>query len=170
MRKTSVVYLLLGSNLGDRERYLELAREMIESLPECRALGASSVLESEAEGLPPGAGPFLNQVVSYEADARPLDLLENLEEIERQLGRKDKGQALARTIDIDILLYGNFVIDSERLTVPHRELPHRIFALEPLLELQPDLVDPRNARAYAIVLNELSSQQAKPHTQHVRQN
>ncbi len=166
----NTVYLLLGSDLGDRERYLGLARDMIGELPDCQLCGASSISESAAVDLPPGAGPFLNQVVRCEVGLQPLELLVSLEEIESRLGRENKSQKLPRTIDLDILLYGDFVIDSERLTIPHAELTNRIFALEPLLELQPELVDPRNSRAYASVLSELLRQQVKPHIQHVREN
>lgn len=116
------------------------------------------------------AGPFLNQVVCCEVESRPLEFLKNLEEIESNLGRKNKGQKLPRTIDIDILLYGEFVIDSQRLTVPHAALTERIFALEPLLELDPELVDPRNSKGYASVLSELMRKQVKPHIQHVPEN
>lgn len=167
MKKTNSVYLLLGSNLGDRESYLEQARELIGALPDCRVVCSSSVRESVAVDMPSGAGMFLNQVVVCEVDCDPLDLLDSLEEIERRLGRKNKGQNLPRTIDIDILQYGTLVLDSERLAIPHPELTRRIFALEPLVEVSPALVDPRSAKAYASVLGGLSTRRTKPHTQHV---
>ena len=164
MRKTSAVYLLLGSNLGDRAQYLEQARDMIGKLPDCRIVGASSVRETEALGMPSWAGMFLNQVVVCEMDDGPLAALEKLEKIERLMGRKNKGQALPRTIDIDILLYGKVVMDSVRLTIPHARLADRIFALEPLVEVCPGLVDPRSATAYAGILSELSRRRINPHT------
>ena len=169
MRKTNAVYLLLGSNLGDRVRYLKWAQEMIAKLPECRMICASSVRETKAEGMPPGAGMFLNQVVVCKMEHGPLSALEKLEEIEAQLGRKNKGQALPRTIDIDILLYGNVVMDSERLTIPHAELSVRVFALEPLVEVCPGLVDPRSDKTYASLLSELPRQRSSPDNQHVQE-
>lgn len=135
-------YIGLGSNLGDRKSYINRAVEMLGS----SVLRMSSLYETEPVGINDsisgainlfGEGRFLNAVAEMETDIEPLALLERLEEIEKQLGRdpKDKGKNKSRTIDLDILLYGNYRIESERLTIPHPRLGERDFFLKPLFEL-----------------------------------
>ncbi len=85
---------------------------------------------------------FLNQVVKGEYTYSAEQLLTALEEIESALGRDAKGEKLARTIDLDILLFGQSQIKTDRLQIPHRRLIKRAFVLVPLLEIDPDLVDP----------------------------
>ena len=134
------IYLSLGSNLGDRKDYLSRA------IAELRAGGldvkrVSSIYETEPVG--PHSQPwFLNIVVEAETELFPTQLLERIQDIELRLGRRRIVDQGPRTIDIDILFYGNFQIHSERLTVPHPRLEQRRFVLEPLLELAPDLRHP----------------------------
>ncbi|MFQ5606556.1 MAG: 2-amino-4-hydroxy-6-hydroxymethyldihydropteridine diphosphokinase [Candidatus Zixiibacteriota bacterium] len=161
MENDRVVYLSLGSNLGDRAAYLYSAREMIDSVSGCLVTARSSVYESEAIDMSPGAGFFLNQALKLSCELRPEEALERLEEIERRLGRNLKGRPHCRTIDIDILLYGERVIETERLKTPHPRLHRRLFALRTLLELSPELVDPRNGTPYACYLKDLSQQHVK---------
>ncbi len=134
------IYLSLGSNLGDRMEHLSRA------IAELRAEGlsvkrVSSVYETEPLG--PHSQPwFLNVVVEAETDLFPTQLLQRLQAIELRLGRRRLVEQGPRTIDIDILFYGNFRIQSDRLTVPHPRLEQRRFVLEPLFELAPDLRHP----------------------------
>jgi 2-amino-4-hydroxy-6-hydroxymethyldihydropteridine diphosphokinase len=127
------VYLGLGSNLGDRAANLAAARERLAPIKR-----ASSIYETEPREMP-NQPWFLNQVIEIETDLFPKQLLARTQKIERDLGRKrtvDKGP---RTIDIDILLFGESVIHTAELEIPHPRLAERRFVLEPLAEIAPDL-------------------------------
>lgn len=123
-------YIGIGSNLGDRQMYIDRAIEMLG--PQVKKV--SSIHETEPIGIK-GGDKFLNAVVEIDTDMEPMDLLEFLEDIEKKLGRKEKGNNKSRTIDLDILLYGNQTVDTPRLKVPHPRLKERKFVLNPLLEL-----------------------------------
>ena len=130
----------MGSNLGDRAGHLERA------LGELRGGGVevkrvSSVWETEPVGVR-NQPWFLNVVAEGETELFPVQLLDRLQEIEIRMGRRRLREQGPRTVDIDILLYGNFCIRSRRLTVPHPRLGERKFVLEPLVELAPDLRHP----------------------------
>ncbi|MGE5569403.1 MAG: 2-amino-4-hydroxy-6-hydroxymethyldihydropteridine diphosphokinase [Rhodospirillales bacterium] len=138
------VYLSLGSNLGDRERNL---REAIRMLGEAgvRVLRISSLYETEPVDLRDQPW-FLNLVLEAETELFPKQLLARIRKIELDLGRKRLRPKGPRTADIDILLYGDFVIDTEELTVPHPRMAERRFVLEPLAELAPELRHPVTRR------------------------
>ena len=143
MPEAEIVYLGLGSNQGDREQLMAQAIEMLSV-----ALGApvrlSSTIETEAWGFV-SPNPFLNMVASFSTDVPPIELLYVIEDIERCLGRKTKsvgGVYSDRPIDIDILFYGDRIISTERLTVPHPRLHERLFVLAPLAEISPRLMHP----------------------------
>lgn len=148
------VYILLGSNLGDREQYLAEARQQIESLEGLEVTAVSSIYVTEAREMKGENPSFLNQVVQADYIYPPMELLASLEEIERCLSRADKGHKLARTIDCDILLFGQQVIDTERLKIPHPRLLERAFAMIPLLEIDPHLVHPVTRRPIAKSIRE----------------
>ena len=135
-------YILLGSNMGDREQFLNAALARMETVEGLEMIAISSVYVSEAEGMPGECPSFLNQAVKGEYKYTPAELLHTLERIERGLGRTDKGTCQPRTIDLDILLFGSRMINTARLTVPHRKLLSRSFALIPLLEIDPDIIHP----------------------------
>jgi 2-amino-4-hydroxy-6-hydroxymethyldihydropteridine diphosphokinase len=139
---TERVYILLGSNLDDRERNLESALDKLELLNNTQIVNTSGVYESAAFEMEPGSPDFLNQVVEILTDYQPIELLDGLENIERELGRTDKGLYKSRTIDLDILLFGNKVIEEKRLTIPYKSLLNRPFAMIPLIEITPDIVHP----------------------------
>lgn len=152
------VFLSLGSNLGDRKAYLDRA---LEELPGAgvEVLRVSPMYESEPVDY--AAQPwFLNCVVEAATEAMPLQLLHRLQQIENRLGRRRGTQIRRgpRTIDIDILLYGNQVISTSTLTVPHPRMTQRRFVLEPLRELSPDLRHPVSRRTVGELLSEASGQ------------
>ena len=154
----TTVYLSLGSNLGDR---LENLRRACAAMEACgiRIRRASSVYETEPVDVLDQAW-FLNCVVEVETTLPPGPLLKELQEIERELGRervRPKGpQAKSpRTIDLDILLYGDSVIGDESLVVPHPRLHDRRFVLEPLRELAPALQLPLLCRTVEEIFGEL---------------
>ncbi|MGH9719396.1 MAG: 2-amino-4-hydroxy-6-hydroxymethyldihydropteridine diphosphokinase [Bryobacteraceae bacterium] len=134
------VYLSLGSNLGDREQMIQRAVGRIHA-PDLAVKLVSSIYETEPIG-PKHQGWFLNAVAEVETDLFPLQLLSRLQKVELELGRKRLASQGPRSIDIDILLYGGFVIRSARLVVPHPRMHERRFVLEPLAELAPELRHP----------------------------
>ncbi|BDC99211.1 2-amino-4-hydroxy-6-hydroxymethyldihydropteridine diphosphokinase [Persicobacter psychrovividus] len=127
------VYLLLGSNLQDREGLLKQAVEEIE-ISVGKVLKASSVYESEAWGVTDQPA-FLNQVLEVETALEAYPLLMAIQQIEIKLGRVRHERWGERTMDIDILFFGEEVLQSQRLTVPHPELHNRRFTLLPLIEV-----------------------------------
>jgi len=140
------VFLGLGANLGDRERNLREALRML--APACEIVAVSSLFRSAAvvpEGAPPGPD-FLNAACEVATALAPEELLAHVQRIERGLGRRPAPRWSARPIDIDILLYGDRVIEEEGLTVPHPLLTERAFVLAPLAELAPHLMHPRLGR------------------------
>ena len=150
------IYLGLGTNLGDRQENLTRAIEALSlALGTCKA--QSSFLETEPWGFESDNG-FLNCVVAFDTELTPTELLDTTERIERELGRTVKstgGNYHDRLIDIDILLYGNTVIESERLTIPHPLMHLRDFVLMPLTEIAPDMVHPTLGKSIAGLLAEI---------------
>ncbi|MGD0437833.1 MAG: 2-amino-4-hydroxy-6-hydroxymethyldihydropteridine diphosphokinase [Bryobacteraceae bacterium] len=134
------VYLALGSNLGDREGHLRTALERL-AAAEVLVTRRSSVYETEPRDLREQPW-FLNMVVEAHTDLFPMQLLARILNIEREMGRQRRTPKGPRSIDIDILLYGNSVIHTATLDVPHTRLAERRFVLEPLAEIAPDLRHP----------------------------
>jgi 2-amino-4-hydroxy-6-hydroxymethyldihydropteridine diphosphokinase len=128
-----VVFLGLGSNVGDREANLVLARARLAHRG-FRESAASAVYETEPVGGPP-QGPFLNQVIGGAQDLSPRRLLEACLAIEQELGRVRRERNGPRTLDLDILMYGDLVSDEPGLAVPHPRLHERLFVLVPLAEI-----------------------------------
>lgn len=129
----------LGSNLGDRSAYLERAVGLLGAADGVRVVGVSTVRESEPVGYL-DQPPFLNGAVALETDLPARKLLDRLLAVERELGRERTGPRFGpRTIDLDLLLYGDQVIDEPGLKIPHPRLHERAFVLEPLVELDPEL-------------------------------
>ncbi len=151
---TSTAYILIGSNLGDREKYLSSAIAMIKETPGLELCEHSSVYSSEAQQMANGTPSFLNQAVKVKTEFTSSELLTALEKIEQAFGRTDKGKQLSRTIDLDILLYDAEIVETERLTIPHPELLNRAFALIPLIEIDPRLVHPLTGKRLKDYLND----------------
>jgi len=131
----------IGSNLGDREGYLRRALELLAAEDGVEVTAVSTLRETEPVG-PVSQGPFLNGAVRIETELAPRQLLERLLAIEERIGRVRVERFGPRTIDLDLLVYGDEVIDEPGLTVPHPRLRERRFALEPLADLAPGLVVP----------------------------
>ena len=130
-----IAYIALGSNLGDREEYLERARSALAALPGTRLLRASSVEETAPVGDVP-QGPYLNQMVAIETELAPRALLDRLHEIERSAGRVRGVRWGPRTLDLDIVMFDGQTVNEPDLLVPHRELPNRDFWQRELAELR----------------------------------
>jgi 2-amino-4-hydroxy-6-hydroxymethyldihydropteridine diphosphokinase len=135
-------YVGLGANLGDRAAMLRAALEQLAAEPGIEVVAVSGVRETEPVGY--AAQPrFLNAAAAIETELGARRLLDCLLGIERRLGRTREGPRFGpRTIDLDLLVYGDAEIDEPGLHVPHPRLHERLFALEPLAELEPELVLP----------------------------
>ena len=135
------VFLLTGGNLNDRLRLLNQAKVEIE-----KEIGQiqkeSSIFESVSWGFDSESN-FLNQVLIINTEFTPTQVLEKCQEIENNLGRtRESDQYVSRTMDIDILFFNDEVIDLPKLKIPHIQLQNRRFTLEPLSEIEPDLIHP----------------------------
>jgi 2-amino-4-hydroxy-6-hydroxymethyldihydropteridine diphosphokinase len=135
-------YVGVGANLGDREQTISAAVRLLGD----EVVAVSRLRETEPWGYA-DQPPFLNGAIRLRTGRGPRDLLDRLLEVERELGRTRDGPRYGpRTIDLDLLLYGDEEIDEAGLTVPHPRLPERRFVLEPLLELDPELTLPTGRR------------------------
>lgn len=143
----STAYLGLGSNVGDRAANLRAAVGALESAG-VEVLARASLYETAPQGEVTDQPDFLNSVVRVWTTLAPLELLDLVKRIERELGRDPGGPRHGpRPIDVDVLLVGDATLQHERLTLPHPEIASRRFVLEPLLELDPGLVLPGGVRA-----------------------
>jgi 2-amino-4-hydroxy-6-hydroxymethyldihydropteridine diphosphokinase len=155
-----VATLGLGANLGDRLRSLQSAVDLL-AAEGVRAVASSRVWETEPVGGPPNQPPHLNAVIRTETEAGPHEVLAACNHVEAELGRTREVRWGPRTIDIDVLLYDELVVNEPALTIPHPRITQRAFVVLPLLELDPDpvladgtrildfAVDGEGARPYA---------------------
>jgi len=156
-----IAFIGLGSNLGDRETNLDAARQRLEASPGTRLVRVSSLIESAPLNCPPGAGAFLNGVGKLETTLTPRELLARLLDIERELGRDRSGEVrnAPRTVDLDLLLYGDVVMNEPELILPHPRMHARHFVLWPLLQIEPRAKDPRTGELWADALAKLAQQE-----------
>ena len=147
---TTTAFVGIGSNLGDREAHLSRAIELLSAEDGIEVSGVSQIRETEPMG-PVEQGPFLNGAVRVQTALAPRELLDRLLGIEQQLGRVRRERYGPRTIDLDLLLYGDEVVDEPGLTVPHPRLQERRFALEPLSDLDPGLTIPGSGPISALL-------------------
>jgi 2-amino-4-hydroxy-6-hydroxymethyldihydropteridine diphosphokinase len=128
-------YLGMGSNLGDRRGYLQ---EALAATPDLVAV--SRLYETSPVGGPPGQGPYLNLVAALDTRLTPRELLEVCHELEQAAGRVRTVRFGPRTLDVDVLLVGDLVVDEEDLVVPHPRMFERRFVLAPLADLAPEVI------------------------------
>ena len=140
----SVVYIGIGSNIGDRVGYVQQAYRLLNDIDKIDIKKSSSLYETEPYGYKE-QNWFINAVIQVETNLEPLKLLMECQRIEKQLGRikhPDAPQWGPRTLDLDILFYDNMIISSDRLMIPHPGVDQRACVLVPLLEIAPDFVHP----------------------------
>jgi 2-amino-4-hydroxy-6-hydroxymethyldihydropteridine diphosphokinase len=135
-------YVALGANLGDREGNIGAAIVALRGSEGIQVVRVSKLIENPAVGGPVDSPEFLNWVAEIKTTLPPRRLLDRLLEIERELGRERREKWSPRRIDLDLLLYGDQVIETESLVIPHPLMHTRQFVLKPLAEIAPDLVHP----------------------------
>ncbi|MCT4602015.1 MAG: 2-amino-4-hydroxy-6-hydroxymethyldihydropteridine diphosphokinase [Marinifilum sp.] len=139
------VYFLIGGNLGNREQILQNTLNALNK-DVGKVLKLSALYETEPWGFEHEQS-FLNQVVMIETDLMPENVLNRTQKIEKDLGRiRKKNRYSERTIDIDILLYDDLIVNTERLEIPHPRMAERMFALAPLAEVAPEFIHPVNGK------------------------
>jgi 2-amino-4-hydroxy-6-hydroxymethyldihydropteridine diphosphokinase len=157
-----IAHVALGSNLGDREALLAFALRELDATPGVEVLALSRIYETEAVGTSPQPR-YLNAVVRIEVASSARELLDRLLAIELAAGR-NRGDEVARwqsrTLDLDLLIFGDDVIDEPGLSVPHPRLHERGFVLEPLCDVSPDLVHPRLGKPIAALAEAVHDPQA----------
>ncbi|MEM8835389.1 MAG: 2-amino-4-hydroxy-6-hydroxymethyldihydropteridine diphosphokinase [Planctomycetota bacterium] len=147
----------LGSNLGDRAAHIDFGFDQLDRLDGTSVVGRSSVLETDPVG-PPDQGPYLNAACVLETTLDARALLGAMLEIEATAGRqrgKDQVKWGPRTLDLDLLLFGDSVIDEPGLCVPHPRLRERLFVLQPLAEVAPDARVPPDGKTVRELLEAL---------------
>ena len=143
------VFLGIGTNLGDRERNLQAALAILSQ--KMVILKESSIYQTAPWGYLDQPA-FLNQVIEAQTDLSPLNLLGFLKDTEKALGRQANFRYGPRLIDLDILFYGNRIIQTPRLQIPHPRIAQRAFVLVPLAEIAPDFVHPQNRQTVTQLL------------------
>ena len=140
----STAYIGLGGNVGDVAGTLMQALRHLDRLPDIAVRRISNFTRTAPVGGPPDQPTYLNGVAEIKTHLPPQDLLVVLQDVERQLGRDRQTESRwgPRTCDLDILLIGDLVLDSETLTIPHPRMHERLFVLRPLATIAPDLVHP----------------------------
>jgi 2-amino-4-hydroxy-6-hydroxymethyldihydropteridine diphosphokinase len=154
------VVIALGSNLGDRAAHLAWAADALSH--HLQPLQMSPAAEYPAVGVPDDQPAYLNAVAVGETRRSARDLLTVLLNLERQRGRTRDTPLAARTLDLDLIVYGNSVIREPGLVIPHPRFRERRFVLEPLVEVEPDLVDPVTGRTARELLEQLDKGLSEP--------
>jgi 2-amino-4-hydroxy-6-hydroxymethyldihydropteridine diphosphokinase len=153
----TTAYIGIGSNLGDKLNNCRKSIEMSGRIPDTRVTAQSRFYRTEPVGVE-GHDWYVNGVISLSTGLSAQDLLKNLLDIEQIMGRERKKKWDSRTIDLDILLYGQEVIEEEGLTVPHPLMHLRRFVLEPMVQLAPDLIHPVLGKSMAGLLEDFREQ------------
>lgn len=156
---TETVFIAFGSNQGNRQDFCDRAVALMGLLPHSKVVGVSSYYETEPVDMtgPPDHQWFYNGVVHIETQLKPENLFAICQETERSLGRDPDDRNGPRTIDLDILFYGEHIIDTPGLTIPHPRLHQRRFVLAPMVELDPTWVHPQQHQTVQSLLDQLTS-------------
>ncbi len=155
--KTPRVGIALGSNLGDRLANLQAAISLLREISENpEDVKCAPVYQTEPRLCPPGSPQFLNTVIEMDFAGTPLELLEITQTLEIQLGRQRSEERNApRVIDIDLLYFGDAILDHPQLVLPHPRIAERRFVLQPLADLRPELILPGQERSVSEMLASL---------------
>ena len=154
----AIVYWSWGSNLGDRVGYLQQATSLLSASDKINVVATSSFYESEPWQMN-SENWFVNAVIQISTTLKPEELLNECQRIEAQLGRKRivSNNYTDRTIDIDILFYDDLILNTERLTIPHKNFCKRAFVLVPMLEIAQDFIHPLYKKTVMEIYEELEN-------------
>jgi 2-amino-4-hydroxy-6-hydroxymethyldihydropteridine diphosphokinase len=153
-RIATFVAVAIGSNLGDRRAHVEWAFERLASI--LHNVKVSTIAETEPVGVTDVQPPFLNAVVVGTTSLGPRELLAELHALERQRGRERPYRWAPRTLDLDLVLHGDLILDEDDITLPHPRFRERRFVLEPLAEVAPEAVDPVTGKTVGELLAALA--------------
>lgn len=131
----AICYLGVGTNLGKRRKNINLAIKKINVLEDSKVLKISRIIQTKPQGGPLGQPKFLNAVLKIRTKFSPVRLLKKIKTIEKEMGRVKAARFGPRTIDLDILLYGDRIIKQKGLEIPHPRMVKRYFVIKPLLEV-----------------------------------
>ncbi len=139
----TIVFLSLGSNIGDRVGFIQQATSLLSANEKINIVSTSSFYETEPWGME-SENWFVNAVIQITTSLEPMQLLDECQRIEAQLGRKRDSKLgySDRNIDIDIIFYDKLIMNNDRLTIPHKHFHKRVFMLVPMLEIAEDFVHP----------------------------
>lgn len=154
--KEQTAYLGFGSNLGDSLSTLRQARQTLHADPQLRVAASSPLYRTTPVGGPPDQPDYLNGALKVVTTLNPLELLSRCQTIEERFGRQRVIRWDARTLDIDLLLYADQIIDSTELQLPHPRMAERGFVLQPLCDLTPELLHPQQNLTLAALLENIS--------------
>ena len=146
------IFLLLGSNLGDRQEHIVKAIALIEK-DIGKVIKRSSIYETAAWGIKEQPD-FLNMVVEVDSKLSPEAILDQIELIEKTVGRKRIKKWGSRSIDVDILYYSDHIVDTKRLTIPHSRIGERKFTLIPMCEIAPEFIHPVFQKSQLVLLKD----------------
>ncbi len=151
-----IIYVALGSNMGDRKERVLQAVDKMKTFSNVQKI--SALVETDAEGPNKGQPKFINAVVELETAYEPKKVLEELLRIEEELGRNitEKGKNAPREIDLDLVVYGNEIVNTEKLQIPHPRMTEREFVLAPLAELNPKWVHPQTGQTIQELLKKFT--------------
>jgi 2-amino-4-hydroxy-6-hydroxymethyldihydropteridine diphosphokinase len=149
------VAIALGSNLGDRRGHLTWAIDRLGRV--LTSLRASALIETDPFDVPSPQPPYLNAAVVGETTLEPEALLETLLALERSRGRQRLADRAPRTLDLDLILYGDLVLEAPGLVVPHPRFRERGFVLQPLAEIAADWIDPKTGKSVRELFNQLQT-------------
>lgn len=151
----TTVYLALGSNIGDSRANITQAVQLLD--PAVQQIKQAPLYTSKAVGYT-DQPDFLNTAISGETDLSPQELLKTIKSVEQQVGRTKSFRNGPREIDIDIILYGDQVLQTDKLTIPHPRFRERDFVLQPLNDLNPSLTDPVSGQTVGQLLAKIAPQ------------
>jgi 2-amino-4-hydroxy-6-hydroxymethyldihydropteridine diphosphokinase len=154
---SETAYIALGANLGDRQANIRAALAKLEQTPGVNVTKVSTLMENPAVGGPADSPPFLNAAAELVTSLTPTGLLAALLAVEQSLGRVREMKWGPRAIDLDLLLYGDRVVDAPGLSVPHPLMHERTFVLQPLVQIAPDVVHPASKRTIRELLDDLDA-------------
>lgn len=161
MSESVKAIVAIGSNVGDRHQYLLRAKEQLLKLPQCEYFCFSSIIETVSIGGGEVAPDYLNAVASFDTNLDPHQLLKKLHEIEFDNARKRTGLNAPRTLDLDIIFYGDEIISNPDLIIPHPRMHERFFVLTPLVEIAAEIRHPQLNKTVAELENELCKKYRK---------